>query len=220
MYINSGNVNPTSVLKIKDKALDVVKNFEYLGMHIYNRLQMNKHVETLYKKARCKLGILYKIRKCISCQTSLLLYKVMIRPHLEYGDFIIDSANQVLVDNLETLQEKAIRLSEYKSRNDRTDISKLKDMFGIEKLCIRCKHSLIKIMYSQSKVDDNVQGQTDYMALRSSTKVKLKSDFTKLTKIQRSPYYRGLKLWDSLPEYMQKESCKLRFKNELSKCIC
>ena len=51
MYINSANVNPISVLKIKDKALDVVKNFEYLGMHIDNRLQMNKHVETMYKKA-------------------------------------------------------------------------------------------------------------------------------------------------------------------------
>ena len=95
MYINSANVNPISVLKIKDKAMDVVNNFEYLGMHIDNRLQMNKHVETMYKKARCKLGILYKIRRFISCQTSLLLYKVMIRPHLEYGDFIIDSANQV-----------------------------------------------------------------------------------------------------------------------------
>ena len=75
-------------------------------------------------------------------------------------------------------------------------------------------------MYSQSKVDENMQGRTDYMALRSSTKVKLKSDFTKLTKIQRSPYYRGLKLWDILPENVKKESCKLRFKNELSKCIC
>ena len=86
----------------------------------------------------------------------MLLYKVMIRPHLEYGDFIINSANQVLVDRLETLQEKAIRLSEYKSHNNRIDISKLKDAFGIEKLCIRRKRSLLKIMYSQSKVDDNI----------------------------------------------------------------
>ena len=80
-----------------------------------------------------------------------------------------------------------------KSRNNRNDISKLKDTFGIENLCIRRKRSLLKLMYSQSKVDDNLQEQKDYVASRSSTKVKLKSDFTKLTKIQRSPYYRGHK---------------------------
>ena len=67
MNINSGNAIPKIVLYIKDKPLDLVKTFEYLGMHIGNRLQMNKHVETMYKKARCKLGILYKIRKFISC---------------------------------------------------------------------------------------------------------------------------------------------------------
>ena len=47
----------------------------------------------------------------------------------------------------------------------------------------------------------------------------MKSDFTKLTKIQRSPYYRGLKLWNSLPENVQKEESKSKFKFKLSKCI-
>ena len=75
-----------------------------------NMLQMNKHVETMYKKARSKLGILYRIRKFISCQTSLLLYKVMIRPYMEYGDFIVDSANQYYIDMLDRLQDKALRL--------------------------------------------------------------------------------------------------------------
>ena len=57
------------------------------------------------------------------------------------------------------------------------------------------------------------------MVLRSSTKVKLVSDFTRLTKVQRSPYYRGLKLWDQLPKSVQKEPSRLKFKREIVKLI-
>ena len=55
--------------------------------------------------------------------------------------------------------------------------------------------------------------------LNQQSKVKMISDFTKLTKIQRSPYYRGLKLWNSLPGNVQKEESKSKFKFKLSKCI-
>ena len=71
-------------------------------------------------------------------------------------------------------------------------------------------------MYSQSKIENNIQGKKEHMTLRSSVKVKLKSDFTKLTKIQHVPYYRGVKLWDNLPETVQKEMDKSKFKTELT----
>ena len=34
---------------------------------------------------------------------------------------------------------------------------------------------------------------------------KMKSNFTRLTKFQGSPYYRGLNLWDRLPDDIQEE---------------
>ena len=69
----------------------------------------------MYKKARQKLGILYKIRKFIKSETALLLYKVVIGPHLEYWDFLIDSANQKCIDKIESLQERILRIIEYES---------------------------------------------------------------------------------------------------------
>ena len=107
MYVNSANLRPVGDLCIEGKPLGVVKHFEYLGMQIDDHLQLNRHVENMYKKKRCKLGILYKIRTFITCQTALLLYKVMIRPFMEYGDFIVDSAHQTIIDKLEKLQEKS-----------------------------------------------------------------------------------------------------------------
>ena len=219
MFINSLNQTPNVVPMIKGNSLDVIKHFEYLGMQIDDKLQMNRHVENMYKKARCKLGILYKIRRFIGYQTSILLYKVMIRPHLEYGDFIVGTANQNFINKLDRLQDKAVRLAEYRTYENRQDISDLMNVLGIEKLEIRRNRSLLNLMYTESKIPSNIEESKDYMILRSTNKVKMKSDFTKLTKIQRSPYYRGLKLWNSLPENVQKEESKSKFKFKLSKCI-
>ena len=93
------------------------------------------------------------------------------------------------------------------------------NVLGIEKLEIRRNRSLLNLMYTESKIPSNIEESRDYMILRSTKKVKMKSDFTKLTKIQRSPYYRGLKLWNSLPKNVQKEESKSKFKFKLSKCI-
>ena len=105
------------------------------------------------------------------------------------------------------LQEKALRLAEYKSKFNakKKDISNLQSVFKIENLETRCNRSLLRLMFNQSKIHGNTQNENQYMNLRSSSKVKMKSNFTKLTKIQRSPYYRGFKLWDNLPEKLQKE---------------
>ena len=55
--------------------------------------------------------------------------------------------------------------------------------------------------------------------LRSQNKVKLKSDFTRLTKIQRSPYHRGISAWNLLPEVIQREINKSKFKEKVKACV-
>ena len=138
---------------------------------------------------------------------------------MEYGDFIVNSANRGHVCRLDRLQEKALRLAEYKSNAKKKDISNLQSVFKIENLETRRNRSLLRLMFNQSKIHGNTQKENQYMNLRSSSKVKMKSNFTKLTKIQRSPYYRGLKLWDNLPEKLQKELNRLVFKSKLTEYI-
>ena len=61
---------------------------------------MNNHVDCIYKKCITKLGMLYKVRSFISKDTALLIYKTMICPYMDYGDFIVDSAHVSKVDKL------------------------------------------------------------------------------------------------------------------------
>ena len=57
------------------------------------------------------------------------------------------------------------------------------------------------------------------MELRSSKAVKMNHKFTRLTKIQKSPYYRGLALWDKLPQEIQNDKSKTEFKTTVHQDI-
>ena len=47
-----------------------------------------------------KLGMLYKVRGCISRDAALLINKTIVRPYMDYGDFIIDSAHISKIDQI------------------------------------------------------------------------------------------------------------------------
>ena len=55
--------------------------------------------------------------------------------------------------------------------------------------------------------------------LRSASNIKLKHKFTRLSKIQKSPYYRGLELWDKLPADIQNVDSAQMFKNKMKNYI-
>ena len=96
------------------------------------------------------------------------------------------------------------------------------EKYNIESLRLRRKRNLAKIMYTQSSKIDNLS--TTNIVLRSTHKVKMQKDFTSKTRVYNyilwfycslcredcynSPLYRGLRLRDSLPENIQKETDK------------
>ena len=203
---------------INGEAIDFVNSFEYLGIHIDHNLSMNNHADSVYKKCISKLSTLYKIRSFISRKTALLIYKTMIRPYMDYGDFIIDSALISKTDKLERLQERILRLIEYcPVKENRKDMNVLLDSFNIESLYIRRKRNILKLMYDQSHDPDNLYTTECDINLLSSNKVKMKSQFTRLTKVKKSPFYIGIELWDKLPHEFQNEPSRIKFKSELKR---
>ena len=137
----------------------------------------------------------------------------MIRPHLDYIDFVVDSGSADRIQRLDTLQKKALRRIEYCINVDnRQDKKVLQDKYKIEDLKLRRKRNLAKIMHTLSSDRDNLKTVSTGRDLRSTTKVKIKNDFTSKTKVFNSPLYRGIRLWDSLPSELQKEENKYIFK--------
>ena len=167
-----------------------------------------------------KLNMLYKIRNFISRNTSLLIYKTMICPYMDYGDFIIDSAHVSKIDRFDRIQDRIIRLIEYSPSNEnREDINVLLKRYNIEPLKTRRKLSLLNLMYKHSRQIDNVDLTSCNINLRSTKKIKLKSQFTRLTEVQKSPLYRGIELWNDLPDNVQKEPNRFKFKAEIKRYV-
>ena len=197
---NKKNIAMTP-LKIENRLLCQVTHYEYLGVIIDQDLKMIPHVESMYKKANSKLGILSKIRRFITEKTAVKVYKTMIRPYLEYVDFIIESSTKEKVLKVDALQQKALRRIEYcRTPEEKKTYEVLERKFKIEKLGISRKRSLLRLMYITSKDSTNIKMITHDKNLHSTTKVKMKEDFSGLTKLHQSPYYRGVKLWEALPE--------------------
>ena len=218
MIVTPGNVNPSVGITISTHSIGRVKQYEYLGMIIDERLNMDRQIECMYKKANKKLGILSRIRIFITDKTACKIYKTMVRPHLEYVDFIIESGSKIYVSKLDRLQERALRKIEYCSQpENRKTYSMLEMKYGIENLYKRRKRSLLMQMYGQSKEEINLVKNTCDRILRSDNKSNMKYNFSSLTKLHNSPYYRGVKLWNNLPANVQMCKVKGEFKKELLK---
>ena len=94
MLVSSTNVSTNRKVHTGTESLATLKNYEYLGMVMGNKLDMSHHVDNMYKKANTKLSILCKIRCFILEKRAVRIYKTMIRRHIEYIDFVIESSNK------------------------------------------------------------------------------------------------------------------------------
>ena len=96
-----------------------VESYEYLCFNIDRHLTMSTYVNKIIKKVSYKLHTLSIIRSYLSEKTASFVYKVMIMPHFDYADFVIDSAIKAKTNRLELLHERAIRTIEYEMFADR-----------------------------------------------------------------------------------------------------
>ena len=126
---------------------------------------------------------------------------------------MIDSGLQCKIEKLEKIQDRILRTFEYVYDMDkRENIEILKARYSIENLETRRKRNLLKVMFNESHNVENIDSYRPNLTLRSRDKIKLKTKFTRITKIQKSPFYRGVSLWDSLPKELQQEQSRMMFK--------
>ena len=75
----------------------------------------------------------------------------------------------------------------------------------------RKKHHL-SLMYRLSRVETYLENTRPEINLRSRHKIKFSIPVTKLSKVMKSPFYRGASLWDRLSQEVQRATTKVRFK--------
>ena len=142
---------------------------------------------------------LRKIRPYITQRVAVLIYKQFILPILGYADFLFDSTVEHELDLLDRIQDRALRLI---GRGQIENMA-VGNAYNIEPLRARRRKHHLSLMYRLSKIDLYIDSVRPEIELRSRNKIKFSTAKTKLTKVMKSPYYRGVSLWDMLPEEVQ-----------------
>ena len=167
-----------------------------------------------------KLYTFRKIRRFISQETAIIVYKQMILPLLEYCNFVFNSGKKSKLDKVDRVQSKCIQIIEnshdVQSREKETDLC---TMFRIEPLQKRHEIQLACAMYRLSRNDRYIDHDTRRENLRSANKLRFKCPFTKVVKIRKSPFHRGVDLWNSLKVEHHRAEYKERFKTLLKNSL-
>ena len=99
------------VLTINSSPLERLDVYKYLRIWITSNLTWSKQVMEVCRKARQKIGILYrKYYQYATPPTMLKLYLSCIRPDLEYAIPAWDPHQQGLINSLEAVQKFAMRV--------------------------------------------------------------------------------------------------------------
>ena len=215
---NHANLIKDRTVSIKSEKLHNVSSYRYLGIELEGSLSFDSMVDSLYNKANRKLYSLKNIRPYITNSVASLIYKTCVRPVMEYADFLIDSCTKNKTSKLDRIQKRAVKIIDQAKHKDST-YNELLGIYGIEDLVKRRKKHHLSVMYRQARIHTNIDIYRPETDLRSNLKVKFRSKVTKLTKVQKSPYYRGITLWDRLPVDVQRATTKVKFKRELIRYI-
>ena len=97
-------------LKIDGKTIDYVFQYKYLGVTLDEILSFHAHLNNTIKIVSHKKILLHKIRCYITEDAAVKIYKSMILPYVDYGDIFYMNANSGLVEKLQTLQNRALRI--------------------------------------------------------------------------------------------------------------
>jgi hypothetical protein len=109
--------------------LDFMKD---LGVIFDSKLKFDLHINKKVNKAYSILGIIYRNFKYMFSDTLLMLYKSLVRPHLEYAVCVWSPYRQMDIEKLEKVQMRATRMIQqlknysYESRLRRLNLPTLK----------------------------------------------------------------------------------------------
>ena len=218
-YSNKGVV-PYYV--INNITLEEVNEIKDLGVYYDSLLLFDKHISEKVKKAYMMLGIIKRNFAYISRNCYVILYKSLVRSHLEYANSVWYPKRKMDIDKLERVQKRATKLIpelSKKSYSDRLKALKLPtltyrryrgDMIELFKI--------IKGIYDPMCVPHFELTETpeDYIRTRGN-KYKLSQQHCHYDLRKYNFTNRVIPIWNSLSNHVVSAETINTFKNRLDK---
>lgn len=112
MHIGRNNPKSDYTMKLEKDVQKITSCNEEkdLGVVFDNLLNFDLHIQKAVNKANQMLGVIKRTFNYLNKETFLLLYKSMVRPHLEYGNIIWYPCLKRQSTSIERVQRRATRM--------------------------------------------------------------------------------------------------------------
>jgi len=199
-------------------TLEHVDHMKDLGVTVDSELTFDLHISEKINKAFQMIGIITRNFSDIDETTFLLLYKTMVRSHLEFASCVWNPYKINQIKNLEKVQKRATKLIKsckslsYRNRLIHLKLPTLKfrrlrgDMIEVFKICNG---------YYDGNIVPHLPKNPD--ARTRGNSLKLLHTRSKIDLRKHSFCSRVVGYWNSLPDYIVKASSVNMFKNNLDK---
>ena len=196
-------------LTLNNESIEYITHYKYLGIELDNNLNYKLHANNVYNVVAHKIYLLSKIRGFVSNKVALLIYKTKILPYLDYGDIFYMNTNMGILNKLQKLQNKALKICINSPWRTETDM--VHNYTKIAKLDHRRTCHLRNFIHKRRDKEiyiDNTEFNT-----RRRDAVIMKISRVECRMYERSVYHRGAKEWTSLPVYDRSLESYNRFKS-------
>ena len=192
------NINRNLTLRISAQSLDFVDKFSYLGYYLDTDMSLKPLLSHIKKITTSKLGTLYKVRKYMTIDSALAIYKQMIMPLFDYSGFLLISCNKTDREDLQIIQNNALRCCLTLRQNDRISLVEIHRRAKLVSLEQRRCIQLISLLFLYGKMNPDVV-VVPPRNTRAAKRKKYKTAKYENIKYRNSPYYKAAHLWDTMP---------------------
>ena len=218
---NSKNVN-NNILLFNDCPIQCVKEFNFLGVIIDEKLSWNSHISQLNSKLSKNIGILNKVR-FLTQDTLKVLYHSFITSYLSYCNVIWGFTCKTNLNRIHILQKKAIRIvthSNYMSSTKplfkKTNILPIYEMcnYNVAKFMYQCYNNLLPKPFEAFFLFNK-----DVHAYNTRNKDKFHLPLMRKQVTKLSIFYEGPLLWNTIPDHVIKSKSLNQFKRKYKQLI-
>jgi hypothetical protein len=138
------------VLRIEDSNIEIVDQFNFLGIIIDKHLNWKAHCDMLTKKLSKITGIINRLKNTLPLFILIHIYNSLILSHLNYGVFLWGN----FCPSIFTLQKKAIRaLTNSKYNSHTSGLFKALNLLKFPDICALHDHTLCYKRYNNMLPD-------------------------------------------------------------------
>ena len=109
-------------LSLSDQILEPVCSYKYIGLILDEHLTYNKHIKEMNRQVSHKLYLLSKIRRYITVDACINIFKTMVLSLIEYCDIVYSGTTQRNLNYIDKLFYRGLRIclhtNNYISRGD------------------------------------------------------------------------------------------------------